>query len=255
MMTIVATIEARMGSSRLPGKVLMPAGGQPLLGILIERLKRVPQLDRIVVATTIHGADDPIAAVARDYGVSVFRGSEDDVLGRVAGALTAHDATVAVEVTGDCPLLDPALVSAMIEQYRGAAGRHLYVANTTGSVPGAPNGQDIQVFAAEALHIANAETHDPADREHVSMYLYRPENAERFRPKFVQQFPEDIARRICVTLDYEEDYDLIRSAHESFDDPYFGIEQLIGFYDAHPELSLPCLTRRGLDAQGHPLKT
>lgn len=252
-MTIIATIEARMGSSRLPGKILMPAGGQPLLGILIDRLKRVPQLDRIVVATTIHSSDDAVVEVAQRYGAGVFRGSVDDVLDRVAGALAANNATVCVEITADCPLLDPALVSAMIDHYRASEGQHKYVANTTGPVPGAPNGQDIQVFAADILFAASAETRDLADREHVSLYLYRPENADRFRPKFIQQLPEAVARRIVVTLDYEEDYHLIRGAHESISDPYFGIEELVRFCDAHPELSLPCLARRGLNTKGFPL--
>ncbi len=241
-----------MGSSRLPGKVLMKAGGEPLLGILIKRLEAVAELDAIVVATTTNGADEAIVEVARHYGVDVFRGAEEDVLGRVAGALACSDATVGVEITADCPLIDPKLVSAMIAQYRAVEGRHLYVGNTTGPVLGAPSGQDVQVFAADALFNADAETRDPADREHVSLYLYRTENASRFNPLFVRQFPEALARRVVVTLDYQEDYDLIRSAHEGLDDPMFGIEQLIVFYDAHPELSLPCLARRGLNARGFP---
>jgi spore coat polysaccharide biosynthesis protein SpsF len=251
-MKIVAIVEARMGSRRLTGKVLMPARGQPLLGILIDRLKTVSHLNSIVVATTTNGADEAIVDVAHDYGVDAYRGSEEDVLGRVSGALADSEATVCVEITADCPLIDPGLVASMIDRYRATAGQHLYVGNTTGPVPGAPSGQDIQVFAADALFAADAETSDPSDREHVSKYLYRTENAQRFRPLFMQQFPEALARRVWVTLDYQEDYELLRSAHENFDDPYFGIEQLIAFYDAHPELSWPCLNRRGLDRRGLP---
>src|SRR5579871_4811177 len=110
-MRIVSTIEARMTSSRLPGKVLLPAGGEPLLGILIRRLQAVPELDDIVVATTSNATDEPIVELASRYNVNVFRGSENDVLARVSGALQSYRADVAVEITGDAPLLDSALVS------------------------------------------------------------------------------------------------------------------------------------------------
>jgi spore coat polysaccharide biosynthesis protein SpsF len=248
--SVVATIEARMTSSRLPGKVLMEAGGEPLLGILIRRLKAVAEIDAIVVATTVNATDDPIRQVALDYGASVFRGSEEDVLARVVGALKEAEAATAVEITADCPLLDPRLVSDMIQRYRLVKGRHRYVANTSGPVPGAPAGQDIQIFSAEVLYEAAAETTDPADREHVSRYLYHAENADRFRPLFVQQLPEKVARRVWATLDYQEDYRLIKAAHEAADDPIFDVHALIEFYDAHPELALPCLRVRGLDDWG-----
>lgn len=242
-----------MTSSRLPGKVLMEAGGEPLLGILIRRLKAVPEIDAIVVATTVNATDDPIRRVARDYGALVFRGSEEDVLGRVAGALKEAAATIAVEITGDCPLLDPLLVSDMIRRYDATQGRHRYLANTSGPIPGAPAGQDIQVFPAEILYEAAEEATEPADREHVSRYFYQPRNGRRFRPLFVQQLPEAIARRVWVTLDYEEDYRLIKAAHEAAIDPVFDIHTLIDFYDAHPELALPCLRRRRLNELGVPV--
>src|SRR5437016_2865888 len=107
---VVAVIEARMTSSRLPGKVLLPAGGQPLLAVLVERLRRVERIDQIVVATTVNAADDPIVAVARNLGIGWFRGSEEDVLQRVVECLRANHAKICVEITGDCPLVDPAIV-------------------------------------------------------------------------------------------------------------------------------------------------
>src|SRR5262249_22808879 len=111
---IVATVEARMTSSRLPGKMMLPLGHAPVLGVLLDRLKAVRELDAIVLATTVNASDDALAEVARSRGVAVHRGSEDDVLGRVRGALDATKADICVEITGDCPLMDPAIVSAMI---------------------------------------------------------------------------------------------------------------------------------------------
>ena len=102
---VVAVVEARMTSSRLPGKVLMPAAGTPLLQVLVERLRRVGRIDEIVIATTTNATDDPIAALAARIGTAVFRGSEADVLDRVVKALRAHAAEICVEVTG-CPERD-----------------------------------------------------------------------------------------------------------------------------------------------------
>ncbi len=245
-MKIVATIEARMTSSRLPGKVLMPAAGEPLLGILIRRLKSVSKIDEVVVATTTNATDDPIVATAERYGAAFFRGSESDVLGRVSGALKAFAADIAVEITGDCPLIDPALVADCIERYLAAKGAHCYVANTTGPHLGAPHGLDVQVFTASALHQLAEETFLPEDREHVSMPFYRPENAQRFNPLFVQHFPEDLSRRVWASLDYFEDYCLIRAAHEALSPtaPLFGAQPLIDFCLGQPEMTRACLALR-----------
>lgn len=246
-MTVVATIEARMTSSRLPGKVLMPASGKPLLGILIERLLAVPEVDRIVVATTVNAADDPIVETAAAFGAASFRGSEDDVLGRVAGALRAYDAEVAVEITGDCPLIDPEMVSACIAEYRRTQRESSYVGNTTGPSLGAPHGLDVQVFAAAALLAIADETSDLADREHVSLPFYRPENAARWKPRFIDFFPDDLCHRVWISLDYAEDYRLIRAAHEALSpgNPLFGAVPLIAYCQSQPEMTSACLRLRG----------
>src|SRR3954449_9621786 len=122
MERVVATIEARMTSSRLPGKVLLPARGRPLLELMVERLRRCRHLDEIVIATAVDASSDPLQQLAERLDIGCFRGSEDDVLARVLGAAEAYDADLIVELTGDCPLIDPALVDHVVDRfYEGGA--------------------------------------------------------------------------------------------------------------------------------------
>jgi spore coat polysaccharide biosynthesis protein SpsF len=246
-LTIVATIEARMTSSRLPGKVLMEAGDKPLLYILIERLQQVPELDRIVLATTHNATDDPLESLAHALGIDVFRGSEEDVLGRVDGALRSANASIAVEITGDCPLTDPRMVSTMVAQFLATRGRHAYVANTTGPELGSPHGLDVQVFEAQALHKIAAEEMDAEAREHVSLPFYRASGVPRWNPRFVTFFPHRLCRKVWLSLDYRQDYELIRDVYETLapTDPWFGAEAMIEAALARPAQTDACLALRG----------
>ena len=246
-MSTVATIEARMTSSRLPGKVLMRAGGKPMLQILIERLQRIPELDEIVVATTTNTSDDPLDRLARTLGASVFRGSENDVLGRVDGALRQAGADVAVEITGDCPLIDPYMVSTMIKEFLATRGTNSYVANTTGPELGSPHGLDVQVFEARALHVIADEATDSEAREHVSKPFYRPSSRGRWKPRFIEFFPPSLCRRVWLSLDYREDFELIRDIYEalSFSNRWFDANAMIDAALARPEQTRACLSLRG----------
>ena len=161
-MKIVATIEARMTSSRLPGKVLLPAAGRPMLAHLTRRLKTVPSIDEIVLATTTNATDDVLAEFAVQDGIRVFRGSEDDVMGRVVGAAESADADVVVEITGDCPLIDPDLVEQTIRVFKRNE-KAVYCANSF--ISSYPDGMDTQVFTVEALRTSAVMTDDPLDRE------------------------------------------------------------------------------------------
>lgn len=240
-MKTVATIEARMTSSRLPGKVLMPAGGKPLLQILIERLGRVPELDEIVLATTINQTDDPVAALGQKLGVTVFRGSEDDVLERVCGALRQSAADICVEITGDCPLIDPAIVSHALAEYLKTRATHAYISNGHPET-GVPPGLNAQVFSAQDLFSLSAEASDPLDREHVSYGFYRPESGGRWNPRFITSPGCEGASRLLVTLDYQEDYLQIKRLHEELsamgDD--YSAEMIISWLRAHPEMQEAC---------------
>ena len=243
----VATIEARMTSSRLPGKVLMPAAGKPLLQILIERLRKAVGLDAIVVATTVNTNDDPIATLATQLGIGLFRGSEDDVLGRVCGALRAGNADVCVEITGDCPLIDPEIVSEAINEYMRTRGINFYISNSDPH-RSVPAGLDVQVFAAESLYQLDAETNDPLDREHVSYGFYRPEAGHRWKPRFISHPSCKGGEDILVMLDYREDYELVRQLYEGLSkrDPFFSATETIAWVRAHPEAHERCKKVRGM---------
>ena len=237
----VATVEARMTSSRLPGKVLLPAAGRPLLQILVERLQRTPGLDGVTIATTVNATDDPISALGQKLGVGVFRGSEHDVLGRVCGALRASGADVCVEITGDCPLIDPEIVGEALTEFLRTRADHPYVSNADPH-RAVPAGLDVQVFFASALFQLDAATGDPDDREHVSYGFYRPESGDRWRPRFIQHPSCAGAEELLVTLDYPEDYDLIRRLHEDLvsSDPCYSAGDIVRWIRAHPELEARC---------------
>lgn len=246
---IIATVEARMTSSRLPGKVLMPAGGEPLLEILLARLGAVKQLDAIMVATTVNTTDDPIVALCRKLEVPVFRGSEDDVLGRVCGALRSAGADICVEITADCPLIDPVIVGEAIDAFLATRGDHAYVSNSDPH-RAVPAGLDVQVFEAEALYQIEQETRDPQDREHVSLAFYRPESGDRWHPRFIEHASAKGASDILVTLDYAEDYDLIRRLHEDLSgtSPDYRAPEIIDWVRAHDALHDRCIAVRAQES-------
>lgn len=209
MKKIVATIECRMTSSRLPGKILLPACGRPLLELMIERLKRIPSLDDIVIATTTNTADDILKETARKMDVGFFRGSEDNVMQRVLSAAKQYGADVIVETTSDCPLIDPYESQLVIERFN--EGGFDYVSNVL--VRSYPRGMETQVFPVSVLEEVAKLTQDPADLENVSLYIY--EHPEIFRLGNVLA-PNTLHRpEQRLTLDYREDYDLIKNVFES----------------------------------------
>ncbi len=229
---IVATIEARMTSSRLPGKVLMKAVGKPMLELMVERLKRVPSLDGIVIATTVNATDDPIVELAERLDIGCFRGSEDDVLIRVLDAARANNIDIIVETTGDCPLIDPEHVDLCIREYlQGGAD---YVSNVIER--SYPIGMDTQVFATDILADVAARTDDASDHEHVSLYIYR--HPEIYRLKNVTAPPGLSRPELALTLDTADDFDLIQRIFEGLYDnnPAFGLGDILEFVDRNPEL-------------------
>ena len=205
---IVATIEARMTSTRLPGKVLKPVMGRPVLELLIERLQRSEHLDDIVVATTINNTDQPIIDLCKQLNVKYFRGSEEDVLKRVLDAAKSVSADLIVEITGDCPFVDPDIVDEYIQVFLN--GEYDYVSNTIRR--SFPIGFDVQVFPVSVLEEVNALTSDPVDHEHVSIYIY--EHPERYQLKNIEANEDMFWPDLGVTLDTQEDYELIRSIFE-----------------------------------------
>ena len=231
-MKIVCTIEGRMHSSRLPGKVMLPILGRPMLELMIERLRRAPQIDEIVIATTDDPSCEPIAELAARVGVGCFRGSEEDVLDRVLQAARSAAADVIVETTGDCPVIDPAVVSEVIETFRKSDVD--YCANVLDRTY--PRGMDVQVFPTRALAEVAGLTDDPADHEHVSLYIY--EHPERYRLLNVKSdLPPDVAD-LRLTVDTPEDFRLVTEIYERLypTKPDFGLSDIVKLFERNPEL-------------------
>lgn len=210
-MKIVATIEARMTSSRLPGKVLLPVLGQPMLHRLIARLRAVPSISEIVIATTTNAADDVLVEFAAKEKVMVFRGSELDVMARVIGAAELGEADVIVEITGDCPIIDPDIVEQTIQMYlhHDAA----YVSNS--HIRSYPDGMDTQVFRLDTLKQSARMTIDPLDREHVSLHI---RNHPELFPRVDLVAPPSLCwPELGLTLDEPKDYELLKNIIEYFE--------------------------------------
>jgi spore coat polysaccharide biosynthesis protein SpsF len=231
-MKYLLTIEARMRSSRLPGKVLKPILDRPMLGLMIERLQRARTIDGIVVATTVNPSDDPIVNLAQSLNIDYFRGSEDDVLARVLGAAQQFGADVIVETTGDCPLIDPAIIDKVVSDYR--IGGADFVSNNL--VYSTPRGMDTRVFSTESLAEINRISQDPADREHVSLYYW--EHPEKYQLRNVStELPPEVAG-LRLTVDTPEDFELVRRV---FEDLYpvksnFSLTDILALFKRKPEI-------------------
>lgn len=227
---IVATIEARMTSTRLPGKVLMEVCNKPLLTHLVERLKLVPSLAEVVVATTVNHADDPIAKVSESLKIGLYRGSEDDVLGRVLGAAQAYGADVIVEITGDCPAIDPSIVQQCIDEYYKSGCDYLSTRYYFG-------GLNTQVFSTNVLaEVERITRDDSAAREHVSLSIY--EHPEIYKLHYLDGPPHLRREDIVVELDTREDYEMIKTIYEFLypRNPQFSAEDIVKYLDDNPHV-------------------
>lgn len=228
---IVATIEARMASSRLPGKVLMPALGRPMLHHLVARLRAVPSIDEIVLATTTNATDEPLVEFANKEKIRVFRGSEDDVMARVIGTAEFAGANVIVEITGDCPIIDPDIVEQTICMFK--AHTAAYVSNSI--IRSYPDGMDTQVFSLAALKRSAAMTNDPQDREHVSLHMNQ--HPELFSHVHLLAPPSLHWPELGLTLDEPADYELIKLIIEYFGEsrPLFSCLDVVHLLHEKPE--------------------
>lgn len=207
---VLAVVQARSGSTRLPGKVLAPLGGTTVLGLLLQRLARARTLDAVVVATTTLPEDDAVEAEAAAHGAAVVRGPVDDVLERFGLALDRFAPAVVVRLTADCPLGDPALVDDAVAPV--LAGEADVVSNGT---DGYLRGFDVEAVRADALARARTEATDPIDRVHVTPWLYRPEAGLRV---VELPWPEDHGH-LRLTVDAPEDLEVVQAVVHRVDDP------------------------------------
>ena len=231
MSIIACTIEARMTSTRLPGKVLKPVLGKPMLQYLVDRLKRVSAIDKIVLATTTNASDDILVKFAEDNNINYFRGSENDVMERVIGAGDSVGAEIIVEITSDCPIIDPDIVGQMISIFK--ANNVDYVSNN--NLRSYPDGMDTQVFRLETLKRSAALTNKALDREHVTLHIRQ--NPEHFSRIDIIAPPSQYWPDLRLTLDEQNDYELIKKIIEYFHEAgqdMFSCKDAIDILTANP---------------------
>ncbi|HYD79817.1 MAG TPA: glycosyltransferase family protein [Paucimonas sp.] len=232
-MRTVVIVQARMTSTRLPGKVLKEVLGKPLLEYLVERLRRVRLADAFAIATTTNETDLPIVELCERLGVPVTRGSEHDVLARYYEAARFMRADVVVRTTSDCPLIDPAVIDDVIGFFAGHRERYDYVSNAL--TPSYPYGMPAEILPFGLLEQAHREAAAPPEREHVTPFIYtRP---ERFRIGHVVH-PEDLSHHRW-TVDTAEDFELVRRIIEALHPaaPEFGLRDILAVLDEHPDWS------------------
>ena len=204
-----------------------------MLHRLLERLRR-SRFDTVSLATSTDASDDVLIDLAEEAGVSTHRGSLNDVLSRVIGAARAAEADVIVEITGDCPLVDPAIVDAVLARY--LAGGYDYVANVLDELT-FPIGFDVQVFSVDLLEDVSRLTQDPADRENVTSFIYR--NPERYRLLNVRAPPALDRPRYRLCVDYPQDFHLIEQIYQTLYpvDAAFSAEAVVLLLDSRPDLA------------------
>ncbi|MBI5937884.1 MAG: glycosyltransferase family protein [Betaproteobacteria bacterium] len=232
-MKVVIIDQARMTSTRLPGKVLKEVACRPLLEYQIERLRRVQNAHEVVIATTKNATDDPIIGLCERLGVSTYRGSEEDVLQRYYEAARAHGADVVVRVTSDCPVIDPAVVDAAIAMFLAPPMLYDYVSNT--QARSYPRGLDVEVFSFAALAAAQTEGRLEYEREHVTPYLYQ--HPERFRIGQLVAGEDHSQHR--WTVDTAEDFELIGRIIATLYpvNPEFDLAAMLDLLRRHPDWS------------------
>ena len=230
---VIGIVQARMGSTRLPGKVLEPLAGKSMLAHILERMAACPLLDGLVVATTTLPEDDALVEESQRLGYPVYRGSSEDVLDRFYRAAKTFQARTIVRITADDPFKDPGLLTLMLRFWLETYPAWDYLSNTL--EPTYPEGLDLEIFTFEALATAWEEAVHPADREHVTPYIWK--RPHRFR-LFSWKGPVNLAH-LRWTVDYPEDLAFARAVYTRLypHTPLFTMEDILALLEAEPELA------------------
>ena len=244
MLKVVGVIQARVGSTRLPGKVLLPLGGRPMLERMLARVAHAEQLDDVIVATTRLAADDSIRRLAAACRVPCISGDPYDLVDRHLLAARATGADAVVKIPSDCPLIDPAIIDQTVGFFRAHAERYAYVSNLH---PASwPDGNDVEVIRLDALETTAREARRPFEREHTTPFIW--DQPERFAlGNVVWSTGRDLSSVVRLTLDYEEDYQLISTVFDALHRadsadaagalvPPFGVEAIVAYLEQHPEV-------------------
>ena len=228
---VVAIIQARMGSNRLPGKVLLDLAGEPMITRVVNRVTRAETVNQVMIATTTEPADDALAAICSEKGWTCFRGSQDDVLDRYYLAALAHKADVVVRITSDCPLIEPEIIDQVVRQLTSQPAVD-YACNL---LPHRtfPRGLDVEAFWMKTLARLWSTDKNPGWREHVTQYLHQ--NPQEFTMCGLGQEPDMSAMR--WTVDTLEDLALIRQIYEAFGHDNFSLRDVVSLLEQHPEWS------------------
>ena len=232
---VYAIVQARMSSTRLPGKVMKKIVGKPMLELMIERLKYCKELSGIIIATTQNETDQPIVALVNSLnGILLFRGSEEDVLSRYHGAAVMYNAETVVRVTSDCPLIDADVLDKIVNIYHEKAGTIDYASNIRKRTY--PRGLDVEVFSFAALDRAFKEATLQPDREHVTEYILQ--QPEEFRMHDVVDKSDNNSLR--WTVDTQEDFELITKIYEALymSQPDFKYHDILKLLEKYPEWNL-----------------
>jgi spore coat polysaccharide biosynthesis protein SpsF len=234
-------VEARLASKRLPKKVMLKALNRPLLDLMIERLKQINFVKSIIIATTTNKEDDEIANLASKNGVKFFRGSEKDVLGRVARAVKENMTDIVVQITGDNPLVDKKVIENMIEFYISNQNKYDFISNDIGVYNTEfkqefPLGLCAKVFDSSLLYEIEEITNNPIDREHVVNYILK--NHKKYKIYNFKAEKKYCRPDLRFTLDYLEDYKLIKSIYENLYEKNnnFSAIDIFEFLDKNPNI-------------------
>lgn len=220
----VAIVQTRMGSTRLPGKVLIDLEGKPVLWHVVHRLKNAKYIDKIVVATTDLYEDDIIANYCTQNEISYYRGSSDDVLSRYYNAAGEYKAGIIIRITSDCPLIDPLIIDKMLIKFKGNNSKSItldYMSNTLERT--FPRGLDAEIFSFESLERSYREAKHPYEREHVTPYIYQ--HPELFRLSNYKNEVDYSTHR--WTLDTPDDLNLIQAIYKKIENT----EKIFLFHD------------------------
>jgi spore coat polysaccharide biosynthesis protein SpsF len=225
---VVVIVQARMGSSRLPGKVMMPLAGEPMLARCINRVRRAPLVDEVVVATTTLPADDAIEQLCKEYKWPCFRGSEDDVLDRYYRAARVFKADIVIRITSDCPLIDPEIVEQVVREFQNLAPNIDYAYNI---LPQGdfPRGLDVEVVSYDVLEQIWRLDNNPAWREHVTPFITQHPGMFNIH-EVITDLPQ-----IRWTVDTPEDLELVSNIFNHFGHDHFSSRDVLSVLKENPQ--------------------
>jgi spore coat polysaccharide biosynthesis protein SpsF len=232
-MRVCCVVQARCNSTRLPGKVLLPLGGKPVIEHVLRAVLAASLVNDVILATTVNEADEPLARIAKKLGVRLFRGSEQDVLGRFVAALAQDDAGAVVRITADDPLLDPRVIDKVIQSY--LEGQVDYASNILQR--SWPRGMDTEVICREALERSNRDANLEEHREHVTIFVRT--HADLFRLRNVTAPKDEVWPELRLCIDTREDYEMMQQIFLAF--PFEtqrpNINEIIRWLRAHAEVA------------------